>query len=274
MRLLQSSDDGTFSLTEEYFRNVPPYAILSHRWYEATDEVTLADIMNGTGRNKRGYSKLTFCAHWAASQGLKYFWVDTCCIDKTNSVELQEAINSMFRWYSRAKGCCVYMSDVRLVHNEATDLQAFRNSAWFTRGWTLQELIAPPSVTFFDQRGQHIGNRCSLLTELVSITGIPKNVLASESLLKYRTIKDRLSWASGRITTREEDEAYCLLGIVGVHMPLLYGEGLENARRRLDREIALRRSLFETLDEFTRDSFPQQVCNTKLYSTEIFTNHS
>jgi hypothetical protein len=200
MRLLQRSDDGTFSLVE-YYRD-----ILSHRWYEASEEVNLADIMDGTGRDKRGYSKLTFCANCAAEDSLNYFWVDTCCIDKTNSVELQEAINSMFRWYSHAAQCYVYMNDV--LHDNNTT-QPFHESVWFTRGWTLQELIAPFSVDFFDQRGQWIGSKFSLLYELVTITGVPGNVLFFKGFLKYYTTKDRSSWASRRVTTREEDEAYC-----------------------------------------------------------------
>jgi hypothetical protein len=264
MRLLERSNDGTFSLVE-FYRNVPHYAILSHRWYAAAEEVTLADIMNGTGRDKSGYSKLTFCADYAAWRGLRYIWVDTCCIDKTNSVELQEAINSMFRWYRQSTRCYVYMSDV--LHDGGTD-QLFRHSAWFTRGWTLQELVAPSCVEFFDKRGTRIGDKDLLLPNLVAITGIPGPAISGD--MKKFAIKHRLSWASHRITTREEDEAYCLLGICGVYMPLLYGEGLDNARRRLNREIGLSQSLFQSFYGIVHDAYPWQVCCSNFRSIETY----
>jgi hypothetical protein len=271
MRLLRRNDDGTFSLVE-FHRSLPPYAILSHRWYEEVEEVNMADITNGTGWDKRGYSKLSLCADYAAANGLQYFWVDTCCIDKANSVELQEAINSMFLWYSGAERCYVYMSDVRLVAGENSnrndDTQPFHKSAWFTRGWTLQELIAPSSVGFFDQSGLRIGDKQSLLREIVEITGIPERALCGAPLSDY-TIKGRLSWASRRVTTREEDEAYCLLGIVGVHIPLLYGEGLENAHRRLYREIALSQSWVQQIFELLGELWPRQVSGRGMCSREI-----
>jgi hypothetical protein len=271
MRLLRRNDDGTFSLVE-FHRSLPPYAILSHRWYKEVEEVNMADITNGTGWGKRGYSKLSLCADYAAANGLQYFWVDTCCIDKANSVELQEAINSMFLWYSGAERCYVYMSDVRLVAGENSnrddDTQPFHKSAWFTRGWTLQELIAPSSVGFFDQSGLRIGDKQSLLREIVDITGIPERALCGAPLSDY-TIKGRLSWASRRVTTREEDEAYCLLGIVGVHIPLLYGEGLENAHRRLYREIALSQSWVQQIFELLGELWPRQVSSKGMCSRDI-----
>jgi hypothetical protein len=261
MRLLQRSDDGTFSLVE-FYRHIPPYVILSHRWYEAVEEVTLADIMNGKGMHKRGYSKLILCADYAAEKGLRYIWVDTCCIDKTNSVELQEAINSMFRWYRRAARCYVYMSDVRHADGGSGDYygitQPFHKSEWFNRGWTLQELIAPNFEEFFDQRGTRIGDKHSLLRELNEITDIPSYALSCHRLSNF-TIKSRLSWASRRVTSREEDEAYCLLGIFGVHMPLLYGEGSDHAHRRLYREIALSQSLQQRILEIVGNMLPRQV---------------
>jgi hypothetical protein len=174
----------------------------------------------------------------------------------------------MFRWYSRAARCYVYMSDV--LHDDNTT-QPFHESVWFTRGWTLQEFIAPSWVDFFDQRGQWIGSKFSLLHELVTITGVPKDVLLCKSFLKYFTTKNRLSWARRRVTTWEEDEAHCLLGISGVHMPMLYGEGLGNVRRWFNREIALRQNLFRIMQESLQDSFPRQVCSTTLYGTETFT---
>jgi len=158
MRLLKidnGNDDGRFSL--EWFRKdeIPPYAILSHTWGTRQDEeVTHQDIVDGTGRNKPGFQKLTFCGNQAKADGLYYFWVDTCCIDKSNEKELTTAINSIFRWYQNAARCYVYLLDV-LVRTRDSLVphieweSAFRNSRWFIRGWTLQELLAPKIVIFY-----------------------------------------------------------------------------------------------------------------------------
>ncbi|OCK90675.1 HET-domain-containing protein [Cenococcum geophilum 1.58] len=112
MRLLELKDNGDFSLTEFIGDNIPRYAILSHTWGADSEEVTCKDLAEGTGKNKAGYNKIRFCGERAACDGLQYFWVDTCCIDKTNNTELSEAINSMFRWYRDAAKCYVYLSDV------------------------------------------------------------------------------------------------------------------------------------------------------------------
>jgi hypothetical protein len=156
MRPLERKSDGQFTLTKNLIENIPPYAILSHTWGAEDEEVTFNDLMNNTGKNKAGYTKLQFCGEQVANDHLQYFWVDTCCIDKSSSAELTEAINLMFRWYRNAVKCYVYLSDIStLGHDENDDLRwstwklAFRKSRWFTRGWTLQELIAPESVEFF-----------------------------------------------------------------------------------------------------------------------------
>jgi hypothetical protein len=112
MRLLRFEDDGEFSLVEYMGNHIPPYAILSHTWGADHEEVTFKDLADGTSRNKVGYRKLTFCGKQAGIDGLRFFWVDTCCIDKSSSAELSEAINSMFRWYHDASKCYVYLSDV------------------------------------------------------------------------------------------------------------------------------------------------------------------
>src|SRR5438045_3918289 len=152
MRLLRLEDDGEFSLAECVGRNIPQYGILSHTWRADHEEVTFKDIMKGTGKSKAGYSKIRFCGKQAAEDGLQHFWVDTCCIDKSSSAELTEAINSMFRWYKDASKCYVYLSDVSAGDGEQITWEsAFQESRWFTRGWTLQELIAPPSVEFFSK---------------------------------------------------------------------------------------------------------------------------
>jgi hypothetical protein len=240
MRLLHLTDDEELSLTADMFNdsNIPPYAILSHTWGD--EEVHYDDIGNVRGMTKAGYAKILFCARRAAADGLQYCWVDTCCINKSNSSELSEAMNSMFRWYQNAKQCYVYLVDVssdsrnEMSHSiEGWEL-AMRRSRWFTRGWTLQELIAPSYVEFFSKGMDRLGDKKSLEKMLHEITGIPIEVLRTRSLIDFG-IEQRFSWAAKRQTTYEEDMAYCLLGIFDIHMPLLYGEGKETAMKRLRR---------------------------------------
>lgn len=242
MRLLKRRNDGEFSLTEFYNDDIPPYAILSHTWGVDGEEVTFKDLTENTGKDKAGYSKIRFCGKQAASDGLQYFWVDTCCIDKASSAELSEAINSMFRWYGRATKCYVYLSDI-LIHGDDTNHlyqiprnAAFLKSKWFTRGWTLQELLAPASVQFFSQEGKRLGDKTSLKRQIHEETGIAIQALQGSPLSCF-TVAERLSWARQRETKREEDAAYSLLGIFGVHLPPMYGEGKENAFSRLMDEI-------------------------------------
>jgi hypothetical protein len=236
MRLLQLRDDDTFDLVEYFGKNVPPYAILSHTWGADHQELALRDLINGCGTDRDGYQKLLFCGKQAAKDDLKFFWVDTVCIDKTSSAELQEALNSMFRWYQTAAKCYAYLSDVS-IHDTKDDLQSFRKSRWFKRGWTLQELIAPTSVEFFSLEGDRIGDRVSMMEDIHGITNIPVEVLQGYPIASFST-QERMSWAAGRETKREEDMAYSLLGIFDVHMPLIYGEGRANAIARLERKIS------------------------------------
>jgi hypothetical protein len=235
MRLLQLKDNGTVSLTEYFGENIPPYAILSHTWGQDHEEVTFKDLTEGTGEGKDGYRKLIFCGKQAAKDGLLYFWVDTCCIDKSSSTELSEAITSMFRWYHDAEKCYVYLPDTHVGAN-TIDVLSFRNSRWFTRGWTLQELLAPTSVEFFSSDGVKIGDRVSLMQEIHNATRIPTRALQGTPL-SFFGIDERMSWAEGRQTKREEDAAYSLLGIFNVQMSLRYGERRENAFSRLRRKI-------------------------------------
>jgi hypothetical protein len=156
MRLLKFQD-GKPSMVEFFGDEIPSYAILSHTWGSNEEEVTFKDIVKDTGKLKAGYAKIQFCMKQAATNGLQFSWVDTCCIDKSSSAELQEAINSMFLWYRNAAKCYVYLSDVLLeksiesLPSPQTWKLAFQCSMWFTRGWTLQELIAPTSVEFFSK---------------------------------------------------------------------------------------------------------------------------
>ena len=249
MRLLHTASDGRPRWTKDYIgdEEIPPYAILSHTWKEG-QEVTFDDLkkldntkdVNAEG--KEGYQKIRFCGQQAKHDGLDYFWVDTCCIDKANNTELSEAINSMFRWYQNAKRCYVYLADVTsdTLDGDGESSQrwkpAFRRSRWFTRGWTLQELLAPKSVEFFSKEGQRLGDKESLQHIIHEITGIPTEALRGSQLSEFR-VDERFSWAANRQTTHKEDGAYCLLGIFGIHLPLIYGEGKEKALKRLRREI-------------------------------------
>ncbi|KAJ4372098.1 hypothetical protein N0V83_003871 [Neocucurbitaria cava] len=256
MRLLSLNNDGEIAWREFISHNIPPYAILSHTW--DSEEVTFGDLVNGSSKTKAGYRKILFFSEQAKCDGLDYFWIDTCCIDKRSSAELSEAINSMFNWYQNAERCYVYLADVSLLSDPPEDwvdiaknsaaidtghgsLQKswkddFRTARWFRRGWTLQELIAPHSLSFFSREGRHLGNKNSLEDLIHEITGIHRGVMRGSALSSY-TVQERLSWAEGRQTTRIEDGAYCLLGIFDINMPLLYGEG-DKAFQRIAEEIA------------------------------------
>ncbi|KAH3958541.1 hypothetical protein HBH98_078060 [Parastagonospora nodorum] len=246
MRLLKRLPRGDgFELTTFDDDTAPPYAILSHTW-TVGQEVTYEELLEGTGINKPGFKKLRFCSERAAADSLEYFWVDTCCINKATSVELSTAINSMFRWYQRAKKCYVYLSNVS-VPNEVADAEAFRisweqdfrRSHWFTRGWTLQELLAPASVEFFSCEGKRLGSRISLEREIHEITGIPTETLRGQKLSEF-SVEERMSWAARRTTTVKEDKVYCLLGIFEVFLLPNYGEGEDYATLRLKEEIQKR----------------------------------
>ena len=245
MRLLQLEKSGGFRLTEDYNEHVPPYAILSHTWGKDTEEVTFDDFTAGAYTDKTGYRKIQFCGEQAARDGLQYFWIDSCCINKPNHTELSEAINSMFSWYRNAVKCYVYLSDVSTRSDTDESFSRplwkseFRHSRWFTRAWTLQELIAPHSVEFFSREGERLGDKRSLEPSLHEITGIPVEVLRGNPLTRF-SVEERMLWAAERTAKRKEDEAYCLLGIFDLHMPLIYGEGRENAFIRLEEEIGNR----------------------------------
>lgn len=211
-----------------------PYAILSHTWTD--DEVTFQDMQDlGIAISKKGFSKIRKTCEIAIAGGLQYVWVDTCCIDKSSSAELSEAINSMYRWYKGSLLCYAYLFDLpaggRVEGHE--DLQDCR---WFTRGWTLQELIAPTTLLFFDQDWNPIGTKEELDAEIEIITGIVPWVLNGLMPLSTIPLAKRMSWAAGRQTCRVEDMAYCLLGIFDVNMPMIYGEG-SRAFARLQEEI-------------------------------------
>jgi hypothetical protein len=238
MYLLSFSTADEVVLTEFVGHNIPRYAILSHTWGLEEEEVSFKDLIEDAGKRKAasaGYNKIIFCGKQAQKHGIEYFWVDSCCIDRRSSADLSEAINSMFRWYSKAEICYTYLSDVS-VHEPDSEI-AFRNSRWFTRGWTLQELIAPASLEFFSREGELLGDKKSLERQLYDITGIAPEALQGGPLSQF-TIEQRMTWAKNRKTKREEDQAYCLLGLFDVSMPLIYGEGEAKALIRLKRLIS------------------------------------
>ncbi|TGJ84681.1 hypothetical protein E0Z10_g4078 [Xylaria hypoxylon] len=233
MRLLKV---GSLTLKEFFEPNVPKYAILSHTWEE--EEILYEDIRHlDQAKNKLGYGKVEAACKLAKLQGYKYIWIDTCCIDKSSSAELTEAINSMFRWYQESDVCYAFLSDVSKRNLSLSSPKELHNSRWFTRGWTLQELLAPDNVQFYCSNWTNIGNKkekplCSIISD---ITMIDEDILRGNDILDI-SIARRMYWASGRQTTRIEDLAYSLLGIFGINMPLIYGEG-HRAFRRLQEEI-------------------------------------
>lgn len=233
MRLLQQDDGGHLSLVEFVGNRIPPYAILSHTWSQTSKEVTFDVFMSGDLAENleyaESYKKIRGCGEQAKRDGLKHFWVDTCCINKESSAELSEAINSMYAWYRDADVCYAYLHD---VHNKAE----FQNSRWFSRGWTLQELIAPADVVFFDAAWSPVGYKTSLIETLSRHTGINIQALHSTAKLNELSIAEKMSWAACRQTSRIEDEAYCLMGLFDVNMPLIYGEG-KRAFLRLQEEL-------------------------------------
>ncbi|KAL9078391.1 MAG: hypothetical protein Q9157_002686 [Trypethelium eluteriae] len=248
MRLLQHRD-GAIHLTGDLFDfEIPAYAVLSHTWGNPRDEVHFKDMVEGIAQHKPGYKKIEFCCEKAVKDGLQYFWVDTCCIDKSSSAELQEAITSMFRWYQQAAKCYVYLGDVTTDYKQCNWEQAFQGSRWFTRGWTLQELLAPHTVEFFSQEGWLLGDKKCLKNLIREITGINNKALKGTPMSQFNT-NERLLCAKNRHTTRGEDEAYSLLGIFGISMPVMYGEGRGSAISRLKKEIheATRRNTEEML---------------------------
>jgi hypothetical protein len=241
----------TFTL-EEFFEGESlklsevPYAILSHRWNN--EEVSFREMqaLDDRVKSKKGFAKIRHTVEQAKRDKLKYAWVDTCCIDKTSSAELSEAINSMYRWYQDSTVCYAYLADV------SHQWGSWELSDWFNRGWTLQELIAPQVVEFYDKDWVRFGEKVSYtntnytrnnriwsvreVSTLSEITGIPHELLFEGRPKETYSVAQRMSWAANRVCARTEDIAYCLLGLFDINMPLLYGEG-RKAFARLQEEI-------------------------------------
>ncbi|EHK19846.1 uncharacterized protein TRIVIDRAFT_137250, partial [Trichoderma virens Gv29-8] len=226
MRLLSTENLQFF---EFYGNDIPQYAILSHRW--ESDEISYQDMRDTKKHeNKQGFRKIVQFRKLALRDGYRYVWVDTCCIDKSSSAELQEAINSMYQWYEKSGDCYAYLSDMPTPNHpvdwrdkslsKASYLESFKNSKWFTRGWTLQELIAPKNVIFVDGNWKKFGTARDL----------------NKSINETPRVARVMAWAANRQTTRVEDRAYSLLGLFEVDLPMLYGQG-ERAFQRLQEEI-------------------------------------
>lgn len=233
---------------------LPPHAILSHTWGQA--EVTFELFTSLPLESSAGLLKIQKTCEQALKDGIFYAWVDTCCcIDKRSSAELSEAINSMFRWYEGASICYAYLEDVTESNDRERSIDAYgipselwaannvdekslAASRWFTRGWTLQELIAPMHLTFYGKGWVRLGTREGLKKQIADITRIDQTALGGhlKPHLRSFSVAQRMSWAANRITTRPEDTAYSLLGLFDVNMPLLYGEG-DKAFGRLQEEI-------------------------------------
>ena len=226
------------------------YAILSHRWMSMEHEVNY-DEMNDLAkmdqgeitevRRRDGYRKILDSCEQAKRDGYAWLWIDTCCIDKRSSAELSEAINSMFRWYENSRVCYAYFHDLSdEVFPTVCDEQKYPHSngwpEWFSRGWTLQEMIAPTNVRFFNKSWQPIGDKIKLASTLSEITRVPEHILTDGLPSNRPCVAQIMSWAANRKTTRVEDWAYSLLGLLDVNMPMLYGEG-KKAFHRLQLEI-------------------------------------
>ena len=223
---------------EEFHEAVPSYAILSHTWGKDNEEVSFRDVQEGKFEKDGALPiKLDGCCKQAKEDGYRYIWIDTCCIDKTNSVELHEAINSMFRWYMDASICYAYLSDVPIDDSPRDPISKFFSSRWFERGWTLQELLAPPILRFYNSKWRYLGTKGEMCDTIERITGIPSPFLLGIADLQAASVAQRMSWAARRVTKRKEDIAYSLLGIFGVTMPMIYGEGGDKAFRRLQEQI-------------------------------------
>jgi hypothetical protein len=284
MRLLNTE---TLRLKKFDQEPLPAYAILSHRWGD--QEISFQELQSNTGTEKEGYQKIVSFCNNAKSRGFEWCWVDTCGIDKTSSAELSEAINSMYKWYEQSAVCFVFLPDVanQVGPDGSTSFTGFDKSCWFTRGWTLQELIAPSFVEFYTSDWIYIGDKRSKADIISDITGIAAGVLLGGDPVRASSVARIMSWASKRVTTRKEDIAYCLLGLFGIHMPLLYGEG-DRGFIRLQEEI-LKQSSDQSLFAWnptkemsstssTNDSFcgilaPSPLCFSKSKDIQSLPEH-
>jgi hypothetical protein len=216
MRLINAK---SLQLSEFFGDDIPPYAILSHRWGEGEVDFQMFSASLHNAAKLHGYNKIYHCAEQTSRDKLGWCWVDTCCIDKRSSSELSEAINSMHQWYKNAVYCYAYLEDVEYQYPEDADEDehpAFTHkrilkSEWFSRGWTLQELIAPKDLLFYSREWTFMGSKHGGASVISRQCGIDERVLLGTMPVDSVAVAQRMRWASGRKTTRVEDMAYSLL---------------------------------------------------------------
>ncbi|KAI1793052.1 HET-domain-containing protein [Ganoderma leucocontextum] len=276
MRLLNTK---TFTFVSINDPHSVPYAILSHVWSKQGEQtyqefLELVAEANRVSNSRhasdiltRISAKVRRCCAQALADGYEFVWIDSCCIDKTSSAELSEAINSMYTWYSCAARCYAFLKDVDDDDDPYAPASQFRSSVWFTRGWTLQELIAPALVVFLSREWNPIGTKSSLAPLIEAITGVEVDILTGVRSPSEVSVSKRMSWAAKRVTTREEDRAYSLLGLFGIHMPTIYGEG-QNAFFRLQEEI-LRQIPDDTLFTWGRRFLVRKVSHLQCLEQQL-----
>ncbi|KAI0914589.1 HET-domain-containing protein [Ustulina deusta] len=239
MHLLDTTTYELRSDLQPIFRQ-EGYAVLSHRW--VGQEITFDQLKDETAGLRSGKApartpqvdKIRGAAQTARDLGIRWIWIDSCCIDRANAVEQTESINSMFKWYRDAKVCITYLSDVQKDEprvdapgpERLDSVERDGPSIWFSRGWTLQELLAPQDMRFYDKDWNFIGTRMTLARLLERTTGIDSHYLTGEKHFGTACIAAKMSWMAGRTTTRVEDIAYSMLGIFNINMTTQYGEGM------------------------------------------------
>ncbi|KAL0945654.1 hypothetical protein HGRIS_014808 [Hohenbuehelia grisea] len=228
------------------------YAILSHRWEKDELDYTKAKALPQNFLQRRfksqGREKIRKFCEQASQYSCDYVWFDTGCIDKSSSSELEESIRSMFNWYRNSEICIVYLAGTKSM------LDPHKKDDWFKRGWTLQELLAPPRMKFFNSdwtpttSSQYDIDRTTTLTRRVPEFSVrlsaASGIYPVERLHNYvpgvEQAREVLHWASARQTTRPEDMAYCLIGLLNLELSVAYGEGYPTAFYRLQVEVMRR----------------------------------
>jgi hypothetical protein len=261
MRLLRTD---TYELIE-VSGTQPAYAILSHRW--ENEEITFrtlnpealrdASLSSFNERLRPSAAKIRGACALAQQQHFDYLWIDTCCIDKSSSEELRTALNSMLKWYRQAAVCYTFLNDSTcssasedMFKSDRADRQG-QVSEWFERGWTLQELLAPRKMEFYNKNWGRMGTRHELATLIAKVTGISTAYLVDakdaghgRAAFREASVATKMSWMAGRVTRDVEDIAYSLLGIFNVNLTPRYGEGIK-AFARLQEAILLDQGAFD-----------------------------
>ncbi|KAI9569767.1 heterokaryon incompatibility protein-domain-containing protein, partial [Boletus coccyginus] len=245
IRSFQSDPLATYqprreTMLREIIQEVVEYDVFSHRWDEISGEPTYQDISAGK-RNVSKFKKLAHFCEMSSKLGRKLAWVDTCCIDKTNAAELSEAIHGMYKWYANAYLCVVYLAD-------SSSFADWDHESWFTRGWTLQELLAPKRVRFYNKDwhpftppGTDDDRKfSSVVSPLENASGISRAAFATDNSqgVHRATCWEIMSWAARRRTTRVEDRAYCLIWLFRVSLTITYGEGQRAFTRLVEAILA------------------------------------